>query len=71
MKTKTFILVEINFLAAILFIAMLLSTIPADSTLAYDFATGLEAAILWLTAFSGFGYALYLLGKHKQPKCND
>lgn len=71
MKTKTFIFVEINFLAAILFMAMLLSTIPADSTVAYDLATGLEAAILWLMAFLGFGYALYLLGKHKTPKCND
>lgn len=71
MNTKTFVFVEIHFLAAILFIAMLLGTIPSDSTIAYDLATGLEAAILWLMAFLGFGYALYLLGKHKTPKCND
>lgn len=71
MNTKTFVFVEIHFLAAILFIAMLLGTIPSDSTIAYDLAIGLEAAILRLMAFLGFGYALYLLGKHKTPKCND
>lgn len=71
MKTKTFIFVAIYFLTAILFINMLLSTIPADSTVVYDLATGLKAAILWLINLLGFGYTLYLLGKNKIPKRNN
>lgn len=70
MKSKTHLYIEFHFLAAILLILLLLITSPTQSTLSVSIASGIKAAVLWIMVFCGFGYSLYLSGKHLLPKRN-